>query len=79
MREMTESEIQGIAETIAAQTGDQSTTVVFQDGTVKAVEGSWLEYDNIWLVVQGKAELKDLVAQLLQSYKEIQYCQGRFA
>lgn len=76
MRKMTEAEIQGLAEKIALQTSEQLTTIVFQDGEIKRVEGSWLEYSNIWVVIQGKAEPKELYTQLLQSYNEIQYCQG---
>ncbi|HBS59040.1 MAG: hypothetical protein AAGU23_05810 [Bacillota bacterium] len=76
MRKMAEAEIKGIAETIAPQTSERFTTVVFQDGTIEAVEGSWLGYRNVWVIVQGKAEAGELYAQLLQSYNEIQYCQG---
>lgn len=76
MRKMTEAEIRDVADTIASQTSEQFTTVVFQDGTTKAVEGSWLDCSNIWVVIQGKADPRELYAQLLQSYKEIQYCQG---
>lgn len=76
MRKMTELEIQDIAETVAAQTSDQTTTIVFQDGTAESLEGSWLGYSNIWVVVQGKSDPKELAAQLLQSYNEIQYCKG---
>jgi len=76
MRKMTEAEIKGYAENIASQTSEQSTTIVFQDGAIKSVQGSWLGYENIWVVIQGKAEPGELYAQLLQSYNEIQYCQG---
>ncbi|HWR55228.1 MAG TPA: hypothetical protein VN462_01860 [Negativicutes bacterium] len=76
MQKMAEAEIQGIAETIAPQTSGRFTTVVFQDGTMEAVEGSGLGYGNVWVIIQGKAEPRELYAQLLQSYNEIQYCQG---
>lgn len=76
MQKMTEAEIRAIAETVAAQTSVQATTVVFEDGTFKSVEESWLGYSNIWVVVQGKADPHELCTQMLQSYNEIQYAQG---
>lgn len=77
MKDMTEFEIQVIAEAVAPKTNDRTTTIVFQDGTIDSVTESWLGYSNIWLVIQGKADATELYKQLLLSYNEIRFCDGR--
>ncbi len=75
MREMTEAEITTFAESIAPKTSDETTTIIFQDGTTNSVteECNWLGYSGLWLVIHGKADVTALNEQLLLSYNEIQY------
>lgn len=76
MREMTEAEIAKFAESVVAKTSDETTTIIYQDGTTDSLknECNWMGLSNIWLVIHGKAEPGVLSEQLLLSYNEIQYC-----
>ncbi len=68
---MSKADIMAIAKSIVPKTSDNTTTIVFKDGKTQPAIGNWTAYKNVWLVIQGKAEVTSLYQQLLLSYNEI--------
>jgi hypothetical protein len=65
----TEKEFKKFCKEVANKTWGKYTTIIFKDGTISTVTGSWTAQKPVWASFTGEASLKQIENTLKASYE----------
>lgn len=67
---MNMNEVWEVAQEVAEKTGKKAETIVFTDGSMVKVTGSWTANKPVWAIFQGVYKPEEVAASLMQAHED---------